>query len=390
MKANFINIKTRYENELLRSIIPFWEKNGIDRSVGGFFNNLDRDGSVYDTEKYMWIQWRSVYTFASLYCTGYKKDAWLVYAKQGADFLIKHGKDGNGNYYFALNGKGEPSVAPYNIYSDCFAAMGCAALFKACGEKKYRAEAEWSMSQYIKRIDNPKGRWEKSLMGRKKCLTLGHFMILANLGYVLNECLATNQYENNIEISCTLVLNKFWNEEYQVLFENINPDHSFALDSCAGRHINPGHGLEAMWFILQFAEKKQNSVMIAKAARIIRALFEFGWDKKFGGLYYFMDVLGKPQLELPWDMKLWWVHNEAMVAALYAYYLTGNKLFFKWFKKTDRWSWKHFPDKKSGEWFAYLNRRGEVTHTLKGGKWKCFFHLPRYLLTCIGLFDRIT
>ena len=33
-----------------------------------------------------------------------------------------------------------------------------------------------------------------------------------------------------------------------------------------------------------------------------------------------------------------------------------------------------------GEWFGYLDRRGEPTHLSKGGRWKSFFHLPRCLL----------
>jgi mannose/cellobiose epimerase-like protein (N-acyl-D-glucosamine 2-epimerase family) len=41
----------------------------------------------------------------------------------------------------------------------------------------------------------------------------------------------------------------------------------------------------------------------------------------------------------------------------------------------------YFTDPEYGEWFGYLNRRGEPTHMLKGGKWKTFFHLPRFLLT---------
>jgi N-acylglucosamine 2-epimerase len=28
-------------------------------------------------------------------------------------------------------------------------------------------------------------------------------------------------------------------------------------------------------------------------------------------------------------------------------------------------------------WYGYLNRRGEVLFSLKGGKWKGFFHVPR-------------
>ena len=48
----------------------------------------------------------------------------------------------------------------------------------------------------------------------------------------------------------------------------------------------------------------------------------------------------------------------------------------------DEYTWKHFKDPEYPEWFAYLNRKGEVTHSLKGGKWKTFFHLPRALWFC--------
>ena len=58
--------------------------------------------------------------------------------------------------------------------------------------------------------------------------------------------------------------------------------------------------------------------MIRRAADIVKALLEFGTDREYGGIYYFMDVLGKPHLELQWDMKLWWPHNEATLATLFA------------------------------------------------------------------------
>ena len=42
-----------------------------------------------------------------------------------------------------------------------------------------------------------------------------------------------------------------------------------------------------------------------------------------------------------------------------------------------------------GEWFGYLNRQGEPTHLLKGGKWKTFFHLPRYLMSVSDLLGEL-
>lgn len=381
----------RYRDELLNSVVPFWEKHCVDHEYGGYFTMLDRDGSVYDTSKYMWMQWRIVYMFATLYKSGYGagRDNWLDIAKQGFDFLVKHGRLNDGSYYFQLNRKGEPAMAPYSIFSDCFAAMGAAALYSATGEQIYKDEAESAMASYIRRVPNPKGEYEKCLPGKGSRLALGNYMILANLGNVLGENLNTDRYEADTRAAIDTVMDKFFNEDLQVVFENINTDGSFDLESCEGRFINPGHGLESMWFVMQYAEARGDKNLIERAAHYTDALFKFGLDREYGGIYYFMDVLGKPHLELQADMKLWWVHNEATLAALYAYKLTGEERFLDYFKMMDEYSFKHFRDPEYPEWFAYLNRRGEPTHTLKGGKWKTFFHLPRCLLFSVNLMETI-
>ncbi|MDD5697127.1 MAG: AGE family epimerase/isomerase [Victivallaceae bacterium] len=372
----------RYDNELINSVIPFWQDHCVDTQYGGYFTLLDRDGSVYDTTKYLWMQWRIVYMFATLYTTLQRRKEWLDIAVEGFDFLAEYGKSEDGSYYFALNRRGEPAMAPFSIFSDCFAAMGAAALFKATGDERYKAEADSAMNTYLRRLDHPRGRWEKSLPGRGCRLALGHYMILANLGNVLADCLKTDEYAAATADAVDMVTNRFWNPELQVMFEHINRGGGFDLDSCAGRCVTPGHGLESMWFILQYAEKHGRTDLIGRACNYIYGLYQFGLDREYGGLYYFMDALGKPHLELQWDMKLWWVHNEALIAALYAWRLSGEDRFRVMFEELDAWTWKHFPDPEYGEWFGYLNRRGEPTHLLKGGKWKTFFHLPRGLLLC--------
>jgi N-acylglucosamine 2-epimerase len=379
----------RYEDELLLGVIPFWEKNGVDEKFGGYFTFLDATGSVYDTEKFMWMQWRIVYMFATLSQTSYGKPQWLEIAKKGYDFLVRHGKDEQGHYYFSLNREGVPSSAAHSIYSECFAAMGASALYKACQEEKYRIEAESAMNHYIARMANPKGKWNKALSGKKSRHSFGHYMILANLGQVLSENLGTDQFDGKVAEAVAFALGKFWNPEYGMLFENIDLDGSFDMGSCEGRLVNPGHGLEAMWFILQYAEKSGQKETALKAAQIIKNILRSSWDETHGGIFYFLDALGKPPLALEWDMKLWWVHNEALIATLYAYFLTGDEEFLDWFKKIDQWTWKHFPDKENGEWYGYLSRNGEPSLALKGGKWKTFFHLPRCLLVCVELMKKI-
>ena len=381
----------RYENELTQDVIPFWQKNCVDEQFGGYFTMLDRDGSVYDTTKYMWMQWRIVYMFAELYRSrfGAGNEEYLKIARDGFDFLYKHGRTEDGSYYFALNRQGMPSMAQYSIFSDCFAAMGAAALFAATGEERYRAEARSAMRSYIRRLDNPKGRWNKLLEGTPKRLSLGSYMILANLGCVMKECLGSDEFDGETDRAVRTVMKLFHNPELKVLFENVNPDGTFDLESCEGRFVNPGHGLESMWFVLQYAERINDKELIRQACDYVDELFHFGTDPVYGGIFYFMDALGKPHLELQHDMKLWWPHNEAIIAALFAYKLSGEERFLEHFKTIDQWAWSHFPDPEYGEWFAYLDRRGEPNNMLKGGKWKTFFHLPRCLMKSSTLMREI-
>ena len=377
-------IIARYETELRDSVIPFWENHCVDREYGGYFTSLDRDGSVYDTMKYAWMQWRIVYMFAELHLAGYRKPEYVEIAKQGFDFLYRHGRDEAGRYYFALNREGVPAMAPYSLFSDCFAAMGSAKLFKLTGQEHYANAAREAMGNYLSRAQsgNSALQWNKSLAGKKAYLSLGHYMMMANLGIIMNDCLGGNDFDNAMKTAVEMVLHRFYSPEFGLVFENMPADSDKPdLESSVGRQMNPGHVLEAMWFLLSYLETQPNAQsQIEAVCNIISNTLEFGWDKEYGGIYYFMDALGKPHLELQHNMKLWWVHNEAILATLYAYSLTREQSFFRWFEKLDEWTWSHYPDPEYGEWFAYLDRRGERTHSLKGGKWKTFFHVPRCLL----------
>ena len=81
-------------------------------------------------------------------------------------------------------------------------------------------------------------------------------------------------------------------------------------------------------------------------------------------------------------MKLWWVHNEALISTLVAYALTKEKKYLNMHIKVKKYAFSHFSDKKYGEWYGYLHRDGTVSHTQKGSLWKGPYHLPRCLILC--------
>ena len=103
----FTHLKTRYAEELEGSVIPFWTVHGIDREYGGFFSFLERDGTLYDTRKPLWMQWRAVYMFAALYnYSAFRKEEYLDIAVKGFDFLVKNGRTASGSYGFMLDRQG--------------------------------------------------------------------------------------------------------------------------------------------------------------------------------------------------------------------------------------------------------------------------------------------
>ncbi|PRY51481.1 N-acylglucosamine 2-epimerase [Arcticibacter pallidicorallinus] len=368
-----------YQEELLQQVLPFWMKNSRDEVHGGYFTCLDRAGDVYDTDKFIWLQGRQVWMFSMLYNNVEQREDWLKMALHGADFLRKNGRDKEGNWYFSLNREGKPLVQPYNIFSDCFAAMGFGALYKATQRDEHAEIARRTFEKILRRSGNTKGQYNKIYPGTRELKGFSLPMILSNLSLEIEHILDKSVVDSLISEVVHEVLDVFYNEEIGLALENVYADGSFC-DSFEGRTVNPGHNLEAMWFLMDLGVRLNDQNLINKAVKISLDVLEYGWDKEFGGILYFMDIKGHPPQQLEWDQKLWWVHVEALVCMAKAYQLTGNEACQKWFVKLHDYTWNRFRDSQfGGEWFGYLNRRGEVLLPLKGGKWKGCFHVPRSL-----------
>lgn len=367
-----------YKNELLEKVVPFWLGHSKDEGSGGYFSCLERDGKVFDTDKFVWLQGRELWLFSMLYNEVEKKQEWLEMAVHGADFLQKNGRDKEGNWYFSLNREGKPLVQPYNIFSDCFAAMGFGALYKATGEERHAEIARTTFHNILERGSNPKGKYNKVYPGTRDLKNFALPMILCNLSIELEHLLEKDIIDGLIDELLHEVMHVFYQEKEGLILENVKQDGS-AADSFEGRLLNPGHALEAMWFIMDLGVRRGDSDLINKASTIALRTLEHGWDKEHGGIFYFLDSKGHPPQQLEWDQKLWWGHLEALVCMAKAYQFTGNQKAKYWFEKLQDYTWNNFRDKEYPEWYGYLNRQGEVLLPLKGGKWKGCFHVPRAL-----------
>lgn len=386
---NFKTLAEQYKSELLDKVVPFWLDKSQDHEFGGYFTCLDRDGSVYDTDKFIWLQGREVWMFAKLYNEVEHKQEWLDCAVQGAEFLKKYGHDGQLNWYFALDREGQPLVEPYNIFSYTFAVIAFGQLAIATGNKEYEEIARKTFDIVLSRVDNPKARWNKAVPGSRSLKTFDLPMILCNVALEIEPLLEPKFLHQTIDTCLHEVLDVFYRPEIGLVVEALGKDGEL-VDSFDGRKLNPGHAIESTWFIMDLGKRLNRPDLIEKAVEISLAEVEYGWDEQYGGIFYFMDRLGKPRHELEFDQKLWWVHIETLISMLKGYQLTGNPKCLEWFERVHDYTWKHFADPDYPEWYGYLNRRGEVLLPLKGGKWKGCFHVPRGLFNCWKMLEELS
>ena len=164
---NLKELENQYKSELLDNVLPFWLKHSLDKECGGYFTCLDRDGSVFDTDKFIWLQGREVWMFSMLYNNVEKRQEWLDCAISGGEFLRKYGHDGKLNWYFSLDREGNPLIEPYNIFSYTFATMAFGQLSKAAGNEEYAEIATKTFNIILSKLKNPKGKWNKAHDGTR-------------------------------------------------------------------------------------------------------------------------------------------------------------------------------------------------------------------------------
>ena len=143
----------------------------------------------------------------------------------------------------------------------------------------------------------------------------------------------------------------------------------------------PGHAIEAAWFILNESIYRNHDPRLKQLGlTILDWMLDWGWDQEYGGILYYRDVKNLPIQEYWQDMKFWWPHNEAIIATLLAYQITGDEKYARWHQMIHQWAYQYFPDREYGEWYGYLHRDGRISVLLKGNFWKGPFHLPRMQL----------
>lgn len=192
-------------------------------------------------------------------------------------------------------------------------------------------------------------------------------------------------------------------DESDRMREVIHRDHGF-LDSPLGTHINPGHTLENIWFILdamEISESLNTRERLERLCSIALRTLEIGWDKEYGGIFHYTDPEGRileeegqeaeePVLKYARKHspgKIWWVHSEALYTTLRLYLLTGREEFWKWYEKIEQYVFATFPnpDREIREWIQSRDRFGRVKKEAVGLPVKDPYHIMRNVMLIIEM-----
>ena len=420
MQSNeILQLRGFYENELKARFLFYWLPRCEDRENGGFVNCFTNDGTkLVSRDKYCWSQGRFVWMFSKLailgapvFCEDERRE-FLRLAGQGASFLMDHAllPGEPVRCAFLLAADGTPKYAEgcdrldASIYADCFVAAGLAKYAEAAQDLKAYRFAVTLYRSIVRRIDS--GDYNTlpyPLSSRFRAH--GVPMILENVTAELIHAARVHAPE---DVAALLereraytedILSNFTDDEDRIR-EIICADGA-RLDKLLGRHINPGHTIEDVWFMLDSLALTGDDGRRSQVYRIAKAALETGWDGEKGGLLHFAGLTGgEPRGEnggleeepmsrqlSSWDNKLWWVHSEALYTTLRCYFETGDPWFRAWHDKVFAYTYRTFPnmDPNVREWMQIRDREGRPENRVVALPVKDPYHVVRNLALLLEL-----
>ena len=374
-----------YKDELVHAILPFWLEKGMDRENGGVYTCLTREGVLMDRTKSVWFQGRCAYVMAFAYNNIEKNPEWLAASKSCLEFIEKYCIDSDGHMFFLVSEDGRPIRKRRYVFSECFAIIAMAEYAKALGEKEYADKALELFNRTLKMLSTPGFLEPKGYTPeRSHSIT----MILVNVALVLMQVCDDEILEKQILRSIDDIERYFVHPEFKCVLESTTLDGGL-IDTCEGRTINPGHGIETAWFLMQAGERFGERHWIDLGVKILDWQIEWGWDKQYGGIINYRDCKNYPSQSYDQDMKFWWPQCEAVISSLYAYKVTHEDKYLEMYRKANDWMKEHFVDPEYPEWYGYLHRDGTVAQPAKGNHFKGPFHIPRMLVLSHLLINQI-
>jgi N-acylglucosamine 2-epimerase len=422
MFANFLDKEWRlqelehYRRHAEERLLPFWRR-ASDEQYGGVFTCYSNEGDrLVSTDKFTWSQGRYLWLWSRIarMCAdgllGGNAGDYSLQARRTFEFLDRHAFLEDGTTCFLLTREGERKEATpgsgyhLSFYADCFVVLGYAEFARLTGDTAVLDKA----LRLYRNIE------ERLLAGQVRSepypvppgyAAHGFSMIMLNVSQELADAAerlgnpAAATLRANSSRYMEDVMFRFRGERNDLIAEILPVAREVDPETLLARHINPGHSIECMWFVMHEANRQSRPDLIGTALDVVEATFEIGWDEQYGGLFRYVDRDGGPPrgardgsrfdelVASTWDMKLWWPHSEALYTTLLGLKLGGGGKFAEMYRRVKEYTFRTFPhpDPDIGEWIQIRSRDGRPADTVVALPVKDPYHILRNVLLIIEL-----
>ena len=226
--------------------------------------------------------------------------------------------------WFSLTADGRPAAYQRKPYGAVFVMLGFLEYAKASGDASYREQALTLFRRIGRYLQEPALLGRPILPGAPRLSGLADIYVLCAMALDLLEDDPRNGEYLDVLRACLRQIKLHYHPGRQLFYENAPLDQESA-QTPDGRLICPGSIFEINWLLSRALDYVPDAEVSSLLLSTLEGGLEFGWDKQYGGIYYFLDVEGHSTLQLEWAMKLWWVHVEALYALVNAHARTQDR-----------------------------------------------------------------
>jgi mannose/cellobiose epimerase-like protein (N-acyl-D-glucosamine 2-epimerase family) len=366
----------------------FWLRT-YDHQRGGFYTNIDKVGNVifnWGTNKNMLTQSRNAYGLTRAYMiTG--DTAYLNLAGKALGWMYSHAWDTTyGGWFQELDINGNPinPSAVKTAFYQHYALLGISAYYEATGDTTawhYLMKGYQHLENYFwDSRDQLKGYYHQTdfnnLNPRNKSFNATVDAITTHLLY-LYLMTGEDQYkEKLLEIASEIKDHLVASMPSQAIgfVEHFDSDWNW---NNAETMTLMGHVLKTGWCLARIEQLFPEADYLAEAESLVANVWQKGYDHVYGGPYKdFNRITGQMLL---WGLgdsaKAWWQMEQAIVAGLQLYNLTGKPQYLQMADETISFFMNYFVDRVNGEVYADRKRRGGLAwNEAKGNSGKAGYH----------------
>ncbi|HNX97518.1 MAG TPA: AGE family epimerase/isomerase [Candidatus Aminicenantes bacterium] len=364
-----------FRRHAAESLLPFWRKHSPDPECGGFFTLLDRRGGVLeDGGKSTAMQGRMVYGL-TLGASLSGDPVYLDLARQGVDFLIRHGWDGrHGGWVQNLTRAGGVLHPGKHSFTQAFVMLGLAEYARASGEARALDWAERTYALAERHLwderhggyfESGESDWRPGSTDKTVCIQLD--MMIAAMA--LAAATRRPAYAARARELASLVRDRMRDPGRGGILERFSADWGYRPVPSRDQ-LWIGHCLKAAWLLLELDLLTGNREFRPLADELVDFCLNRGWDPRHGGFFQYVFRNGR----VARGEKVWWTQCEGIQALLLRQALDGKTGPGDRFRRLADFSFSHFADAEFGEWFTSCRADGTVRDDRKGGAWKAAYH----------------